>query len=136
VVSQVLTIKVLPYDTALTNVVSFINEVSVSVYLYLSLLLSDFVQTQSTSIEEIKILEMRQSIGWIITIVICVVVAFNIVAFLIVSAQNLSNFLRTRNERMIKMKDKVVRLSPVPLEFEKSEDVTVANNDESNACGR
>ncbi len=79
---------------------------------------------------------MRQSIGWIITIVICVVVAFNIVAFLIVSAQNLSNFLRTRNERMIKMKDKVVRLSPVPLEFEKSEDVTVANNDESNACGR
>jgi hypothetical protein len=103
VVSQVLTIKFLPYDTTLTNVVSFINEVSVSVYLYLSLLLSDFVQTQSASIEEIKILEMRQTIGWIITIVICVVVVFNIVAFLIVSAQNLSNFLRRRNERMIKM---------------------------------
>ncbi len=43
VLSQTLIIKSQPYDSKMTNMVPFINELAVSVYLYLSLLLSDFV---------------------------------------------------------------------------------------------
>ena len=43
VLSQIMIFKYQPYDSRLTNVVTFINELAVSVYLYLSILLSDFV---------------------------------------------------------------------------------------------
>ena len=78
---------------------------------------------------------MRQLIGWILTMLICVVVAFNVAAFLIVSVQNILKCQRIRKEKIRSMEDRVVRLRPLPLEIEKSEDVTIANNDESNAGG-
>ena len=77
-------IKSKPYDSRLTNAVTFFNEVAVSLYLYLSFLLSDFVQAQSTEIEEIKVLEFRLLISWIMTILLTVVVALNFFAYLVV----------------------------------------------------
>jgi hypothetical protein len=43
VFSQTLIIKSQPYDSRLTNIVTFFNEFAVSVYLYLSFFLTDFV---------------------------------------------------------------------------------------------
>jgi hypothetical protein len=60
---------------------------------------------------------------------ICLVVTFNFLAFLYVQVLNLSSCLKKRRERIRYMEDRVVRLKPIPLEFEKSEDVTVANDD-------
>jgi len=48
---------------------------------------------------------------------ICLVVAFNFLAFLAVKFQNVSNFLRRRRERINTMKNKVVRLKPLAIKF-------------------
>ena len=84
VLSQTLIIKLKPYDSRLTNVVTFLNEFAVSLYLYLLFLLSDFVQARSTEIEEIKVLEFRLLISWIMTILLSIVVALNFFAYLVV----------------------------------------------------
>jgi|LauGreDrversion4_2_1035121.scaffolds.fasta_scaffold647176_1 hypothetical protein len=84
VFSQILIIKSKPYDTRLTNVVTFFNELAVSLFLYLSFLLSDFVQARSSDIEEIKVLEFRLLISWIMTMLLCIVVALNFFAYLFV----------------------------------------------------
>jgi hypothetical protein len=60
---------------------------------------------------------------------ICVVVTFNFLAFFYVQVLNLSRCLRRRRERIRSMEDRVVRLKPLPLEFEKSDDVTNAIDD-------
>ena len=51
-VQQILIIKCQPYESKLTNFVTFINELAVSIYLYFSLLLSDYLECQFTSIED------------------------------------------------------------------------------------
>jgi hypothetical protein len=84
VYSQILIMKSKPYDSKLTNVVTFFNEFAVSIYLYLSFLLSDFVQARSTDIEEMKVLEFRILISWIMTMLLCIVVALNFFAYLFV----------------------------------------------------
>ncbi len=84
VFTQTLIIKSKPYDKRLTNVVKFLNELAVSLFLYLSFLLSDFVQARSSDIEEIKLLEFRLLISWIMTMLLCTVVALNFIAFLFV----------------------------------------------------
>ena len=60
---------------------------------------------------------------------ICLVVTFNFLAFLYDQALNLSSCLKRRRERIRSMEDRVVRLKPLPLEFEKSEDVINAIDD-------
>jgi hypothetical protein len=84
VFTQTLIIKSKPYDKILTNVVAFLNELAVSIFLYLSFLLSDFVQAQSSDIEEIRVLEFRLLISWIMTMLLCTVVALNFLAFIAV----------------------------------------------------
>jgi hypothetical protein len=51
-VQQILIFKCQPYESKLTNFVTFINELAVSIYLYFSLLLSDYLECQFTSIED------------------------------------------------------------------------------------
>jgi len=84
VFTQTLIIKSKPYDKILTNVVTFLNESAVSLFLYLSFLLSDFVQARSSDIEEMKLLEFRLLISWIMTMLLCTVVALNFLVFLAV----------------------------------------------------
>jgi hypothetical protein len=55
---------------------------------------------------------MRLSISWIISMLICVVVAFNFLALVVSQINNLCNFQRSR-KRMRSMKDRVVRLKPL-----------------------
>ena len=51
-VQQILILKCLPYESKLKNFLTFINEFAVSIYLYFSLLLSDYLECQFTSIED------------------------------------------------------------------------------------
>jgi hypothetical protein len=76
------------------------------------------------------VLELRLLISWIITILICIVVAFNIVAFLVIEIQKFSECLRRRRERMRKFEDRVVRLKPLPpQQFEMTpNDVNISND--------
>jgi hypothetical protein len=43
--------------------------------------------------------------------------------------QNLSKCLKRRRERMRSMENRAVRLKPLSLNFENSEDVTIAKSD-------
>ena len=52
-IQQILILKCHPYDSNLTNTIAFINELSVSIYLYISLLLSDYLECQLTSSEDV-----------------------------------------------------------------------------------
>ncbi len=52
-IQQILILKCHPYDSNLTNTITFINELSVSIYLYISLLLSDYLECQLTSSEDV-----------------------------------------------------------------------------------
>ena len=51
-VQQILILKCLPYESKLKNFLTFINEFAVSIYLYFSLLLSDYLECQFKSIED------------------------------------------------------------------------------------
>ncbi len=81
VIQQLLILKCLPYDSTLTNVTVFINEVSVSIHLYLSLLLSDYLECQFTSDDDF--LKAKVALSWALTLLLCVVIGINVIAMLI-----------------------------------------------------
>ncbi len=81
VIQQLLILKCLPYDSTLTNVTVFINEVSVSIHLYLSLLLSDYLECQFTSDDDF--LKAKVGLSWALALLLCVVIGINVIALLI-----------------------------------------------------
>jgi hypothetical protein len=61
-------------------VIVFINEVAVSIYLYLLLLLSDYLYCQFTSDDDF--LRAKVALSWALTLLLCVVIGINIIAML------------------------------------------------------
>lgn len=55
-----------PFDSKLVNIISLYNEFSVSCYLYLAFLLSDYLDSQLPDNDELVAL-MRLRIAWILT---------------------------------------------------------------------
>ncbi len=80
VVQQLLILKCLPYDSKLTNVLTFINEAAVSIQLYLSLLLSDYLECQFTS--EDDFLKAKVALSWALTLLLCLVIGINVIAMI------------------------------------------------------
>jgi hypothetical protein len=62
----------------MTNVLTFINEAAVSIYLYISLLLSDYLHCQFTSDDDM--LKAKVALSWVLTLLLCVVIGINIIA--------------------------------------------------------
>ena len=62
----------------MTNVLTFINEAAVSIYLYISLLLSDYLQCQFTSDDDM--LKVKVALSWALTLLLCVVIGINFIA--------------------------------------------------------
>jgi hypothetical protein len=77
-VYQTLILKSKPYESKLTNFISFINELAVSIYLYLSLLLSDYLECQFTSSEDV--IKAKVVLSWVITLLLCCVIGINCIA--------------------------------------------------------
>jgi hypothetical protein len=61
-------------------VIVFINEVAVSIHLYLSLLLSDYLECQFTSDDDF--LKAKIALSWALTVLLCVVIGINVIVML------------------------------------------------------
>lgn len=116
---QLIIIKSQPYDSKLTNTITFFNELAVSAYLYLVLMLSDYLESQHS--QSNQLFQNRTKIGWAITILICFVIAVNLLAFIINKVIELSHCLRLRNERLRQNEDRVVSLRPLESQRDKTE---------------
>jgi hypothetical protein len=79
-VQQILILKCQPYESKLKNFLAFINEFAVSIYLYFSLLLSDYLECQFTSFEEAIITKV--ALSWLLSLLLCVVIGINFIAML------------------------------------------------------
>ncbi len=58
----------------------------------------------------------RLKISWAITILLCVVIGVNFIAFVIQQIIAISDCLRQKKERLRRNEDKVVAFRPLPLE--------------------
>jgi hypothetical protein len=72
----------------------YINEVSVSIHLYLSLLLSDYLECQFTSDHDF--LKAKVALSWALTLLLCVVIGINIIAMLAYTVMQLTGWQRRR----------------------------------------
>ena len=86
-VQQILIFKCKPYESNLKNFLTFINEFAVSIYLYFCLLLSDYLECQFTSSEDV--LQAKLGLSWTLTLLLCVVIGINFIAML---AQKIMKF--------------------------------------------
>jgi hypothetical protein len=77
----------------------------------------------------------RLKISWAITILLCVVIGVNFIAFVIKKIIAISDCLRRRRERLRQNEDKVVALRPIPSQINQTEGIsaTIAHVDESQA---
>ena len=77
VVNQCLTLKFRPYETPSLNWLSFFNELAVTIYLYLTLLMSGYMNSKLT--EDSTIAEIRLFLAWLIVILLMCVICINVV---------------------------------------------------------
>ena len=66
-----------PYDSRAVNIISFYNEVSVSLYLYLAFMLSNYLETQFPDNNDELIASLRLRIAWILTILLMFTILIN-----------------------------------------------------------
>ncbi len=64
-----LTVSAMPFEDPADNNMALINEVAVSIYLYLMMILTDPMASVGTS--------SRETLGWILTLLICTIVFIN-----------------------------------------------------------
>lgn len=82
VIQQCLIIRSWVYSTNLRNIMSLHNEIAVSIYLYLALPLSDLYGSQTETIGEDQVFAMRTQLGWAISLLICLLLFNNLIAYL------------------------------------------------------
>ena len=84
----------------LTNALTFINEVAVSIHLYLSLLLSDYLEGQFTS--EDDVLKAKVALSWALTLLLCVVIGINVITMLAQKVMKFTAWQRRRKNNQTK----------------------------------
>ncbi len=124
VIQQLMIIKSLPYESTLTNAIVLFNELAVSIYLYLALMLSDYMETQNTQPD--TLMKNRLEIAWAITVLICFVIAINFLVFIIKSLIDLSRCLSRRRNGQRKNESKVVAVRPLPVEIDHAEGISAS----------
>jgi hypothetical protein len=106
---QILILKCRPYESKLKNVLTFINEFAVSVYLYFSLLLSDYLECQFTLIEDA--LQAKVVLSWILSLLLCVVIGINFIAMVAQKIMKFKTWLsRRKSVQASNSEDRVVKL--------------------------
>jgi hypothetical protein len=75
-----------PLESKLDNIMALLNEVSVSIYLYIMMLISDSNGDTTSS--------QREVFGWALTILMCAVVLINSIKTLIILVKKALTFMR------------------------------------------
>ena len=80
VIWQCLILSSKPFERKSANIISFYNEVAVSLYLYVTILLSDFLETQVPSNDDDSIAaNLRLNFAWILTGILILTITINFV---------------------------------------------------------
>lgn len=95
--SQYLLLTSQPYSTKMLNVLSFFNEFSVSIYLYLALCLSDYLESQFIYTDVDPFL-VRTNLAWILTLLLCIVILVNCLYVLVMKIKNLATYISSRRK--------------------------------------
>jgi hypothetical protein len=66
-----------PYDSKGVNIITLFNEIAVSTYLYLTMLISDYSETMFNNQAEIQIFRLK--IAWMIAGLLILVIAVNFI---------------------------------------------------------
>lgn len=115
-----------PYDSISLNLLSFFNELSVSIYLYLILSLSDYLDSQflshDTNGDSFK---ARTQLSWALTLLICTVILLNCLYVITMKMNDISRYIyrRRKNVDLQVQSKKVVTIKPLWLpvkDFEES----------------
>ena len=81
------------------NILSFLNELSVSLYLYLALLLSDYLESQFISIDgSLDPLTVRTNLTWTLTLLLCIVIFVNSLYALVMKIIELATCISHRKK--------------------------------------
>lgn len=107
-----------PYETTLLNLLSFFNEISVSIYLYLTLLLSDYLESQLISTDVgTQLLTVRTHLAWILTLLLSSVILINCLYVLVMKLLDVARFIRERiNSKETEMShSQIVKMKPICL---------------------
>ena len=75
-IQQCLQLLSFPYDSNGVNIITFFNEIAVSTYLYLTMLISDYSETMFNSQAEVQ--SFRLKIAWMIAGLLILVIAVNL----------------------------------------------------------
>jgi hypothetical protein len=94
-VTQCLILTSQPYSTKMLNILYFFNELSVSIYLYLALLLSDYLEYQFIS-TDVDPFTVRINLAWILTLLLCIVILVNCLYMMVMKIINVASFISRR----------------------------------------
>jgi hypothetical protein len=76
-IQQCLHLLSFPYDSKGVNIITLFNEIAVSTYLYLTMLISDYSETMFNNLAEIQIFRLK--IAWMIAGLLILVIAVNFI---------------------------------------------------------
>jgi hypothetical protein len=79
---QTLILTSTPFDSRALNIIAFFNELTVSLYLYVAFLLSDFLETQIND-DELLADSLRLNLAWILTSFLIFTIFVNLVFSLV-----------------------------------------------------
>ena len=107
---QYLILKARPYESRAVNIITFVNEAAVSIYLYLAFMLSDYLDSQVIDNQPL-LSYLKLQIAWVLTCLLLLTILINFL-FTIVN-------LLTAVFRYIKSKVKCKRKIEIRLEQQK-----------------
>ena len=84
-----------PFESKTINIISFCNEVAVSVYLYIAFLQSDYLDSQLPD-DKLVLLNHRLNFAWILTIILILTIFINLVFALVTIAISVFKYLKTK----------------------------------------
>jgi hypothetical protein len=102
VINQCLLLRLSPYESKRVNWICFFNEVAVSLNLYLSLLLTDYLSQQlrdndnENEVDADKLGHMRLLIAWIITALLMTTISINFIHTVTHLFASLLNYLKSK----------------------------------------
>jgi hypothetical protein len=84
-----------PYESRAVNIITFVNEVAVSIYLYLAFMLSDYLDTQVIE-NEALLSYLKLQIAWVLTCLLLAIILINFIFALVHILQALFRYLKSK----------------------------------------
>ena len=83
-----------PFETKALNIISFYNELAVSLYLYIAFVLTDFLETQVSKEEEIA--HLRLILAWILSGILALTILINFIFAFVHIISSVFTFLKRK----------------------------------------